>query len=470
MNPRSLRFRLIIWYAGLVTSVFVLLGAVMYQVLRHYLERSLAESLTRRTDQIAISLLAGVEQTGEGYLVDEIKARYAPENYDRFIRLTRADGSVLYASGRAATFDPSGLPVAAGETAERIALLPDGNRLLVTAKVYRSSLGRKYLIESGAPMQPIERVLARMLVMLLAGVPLVILAAAGGGYLLVGRALAPVLRIAQSAERITLHNLDEQLPLTRTGDELEQLSLALNRMIIRLREAFDHNRRFLGDASHELRTPLTALRAELESIVQEARLPEMRDRVGSALEEVNRLAKIVETLFAISRLEAGEAQQERAPFDLARLAGSTADQMALLAEDKGISVHCDLEQNVTVEGDQSRIKQVVVNLLDNAIKYTPAGGSVNLRVQGREGEATLEVSDTGIGIPSAALPHVFERFFRVDAARSREVDGAGLGLAIVKSICSAHGGRVEVESVENRGSTFKVKLPLASSAPPTARL
>jgi signal transduction histidine kinase len=111
-----------------------------------------------------------------------------------------------------------------------------------------------------------------------------------------------------------------------------------------------------------------------------------------------------------------------------------------------------------------------VNLLDNAIKYTPAGGSVNLRVQGREGEATLEVSDTGIGIPSAALPHVFERFFRVDAARSREVDGAGLGLAIVKSICSAHGGRVEVESVENRGSTFKVKLPLASSAPPTARL
>jgi signal transduction histidine kinase len=143
--------------------------------------------------------------------------------------------------------------------------------------------------------------------------------------------------------------------------------------------------------------------------------------------------------------------------------------MALLAEDKGISVQCDLEQDVTVEGDQSRIKQVVVNLLDNAIKYTPAGGCVKLRVHGREGEATLEVSDTGIGIPPVALPHVFERFFRVDAARSREVDGAGLGLAIVKSICGAHGGRVEVESGANRGSTFKVKLPLASPARPTAR-
>jgi heavy metal sensor kinase len=469
MNPRSLRFRLIIWYAGLVTSVFVLLGGVMYQVLRHYLERNLAETLTRRADQIAVSLLGQVEQTGEPYVADEIKIRYAPENYDRFIRLTRADGSVLYASGRAASFDPEGLAVSAGEAPERIALLPDGKRLLVMAKDYQAPRGRRYVIESGAPMQPIEKVLAQMLVMLVMGLPLVVLAAAGGGYLLVGRALAPVLGIAQSAERITLHDLNEQLPLTRTGDELEQLSLALNRMIIRLREAFDQNRRFLGDASHELRTPLTALRAELESIVQEARLPEMRDRVGSALEEVNRLAKIVETLFAISRLEAGEAQQERARFDLARLVGSTADQMALLAEDKGISVQCDLEQDVTVEGDQSRIKQVVVNLLDNAIKYTPAGGCVKLRVHGREGEATLEVSDTGIGIPPVALPHVFERFFRVDAARSREVDGAGLGLAIVKSICGAHGGRVEVESGANRGSTFKVKLPLASPARPTAR-
>jgi heavy metal sensor kinase len=463
MNPRSLRFRLIIWYAGLVTCVFVLLGVVMHQVLRHYLERNLAQLLTRRTDQIAVSLLPGVEQTGEKYVVDEIKARYAPENYDRFIRLSRADGTLLYASGRAASFDPSGLPVAADQTPERIVLLPNGNRMLVTAKTYQSASGRKYLIESGAPMQPIEAALAQTVVMMLAGLPLVVLAVAGGGYLLVGRALAPVVRIAHSAERITLQNLNEQLPLTQTGDELEQLSLALNRMIMRLREAFDHNRRFLGDASHELRTPLTALRAELESVVEDALLPELRDRVGSALEEVNRLAKIVETLFAISRLESGEAQQEHAQFDLARLVGGTADQMGLLAEDKGVTVQCDLAPNVTVEGDQSRIKQVVVNLLDNAIKYTPAGGTVTLRVQEREGEAALEVSDTGIGIPPASLPHVFERFFRVDAARSRGVDGAGLGLAIVKSICGAHGGRVEVESVENRGSTFKVRLPLAKS-------
>jgi len=240
------------------------------------------------------------------------------------------------------------------------------------------------------------------------------------------------------------------------------LSLALNRMIARLSEAFEQNRRFLADASHELRTPLAALRGEMESVVEQVLvLPELSDRVGSALEEVDRLAKIVDALFAISRLDAGEAQQERARFDLALLAVSTTEQMSLLAEDKGLIVDCNVRDNVSVEGDRARIKQVVVNLLDNAIKYTPPGGSINLNVHSQQGKAVIEVSDTGIGIPAAALPHIFERFFRVDQARSRDAGGAGLGLAIVKSICAAHGGHVHVESTEGRGSRFKVELPLA---------
>jgi heavy metal sensor kinase len=465
MNTRSLRFRLIIWHAGLLTGIFILCGAAMCQVLSHYLKESLAESLRRRTQQIAASLLAGVEKTGEPFVADEIKARYAPENYDRFIRLSRRDGTVIYASGRAATFDPAGLPSAAAKDSPRIALLPDGNRLLIVAEAYRTASGREYVIESGGPMQPIDTVLSHLLFLLLLGVPVVVLAAAGGGYILVGQALAPVVQIARSAERITLHNLDEQLPLAPTGDALEQLSLALNRMISRLREAFEHNRRFLADASHELRTPLTALRGELENAVEQASpLPDLRDKVGSALEEVDRLAKIVQTLFSIARLDAGEAQQEWRRFDLARLAAGTADQMSLLAKDKGISVNCNAGQEVSVEGDNARIKQVVVNLLDNAIKYTPPGGSIQINVRARDGKAVLEVADTGIGIPAGALPHVFERFFRVDEARSRGAGGAGLGLAIVKSICTAHGGRVGVESAEGRGSRFTVELPLAQPA------
>ncbi|HWD18051.1 MAG TPA: HAMP domain-containing sensor histidine kinase [Verrucomicrobiae bacterium] len=458
MNTRSVRFRLTAWYAGLLAAVFVLFSVSTYQLLQHYLQHSLADLLLRRTDQIAVSLLANAEKTGDAYVADEIKARYAPENYDRFIRVTRGDGGVIYASGRAADFDPTGLPPS---DHTRVARLADGSKLLVAARTYQSPGGRSYILESGGPMQPIEITLRRLLLLLVLGVPLVAGIAILGGYFLLRRALGPVVRIAQSAEQITLHNLNERLPLTDTGDELEQLSLALNRMIDRLREAFEQNRRFLADASHELRTPLTALRGELESVLPDAQPAPVRDRIGSALEEVDRLAKIVETLFAISRLEAGEAQREWARFDLAQLATGTAEQMALLADDKGVAVECDAAPGVNVEGDQARIKQVVVNLLDNAIKYTPAGGSIRLRVHALGQKAVMEVIDTGIGIPATALPHVFERFFRVDEARSRQVDGAGLGLAIVKSICAAHGGLVEVDSAEQRGSRFRVELPLA---------
>jgi heavy metal sensor kinase len=474
MNTRSLRFRLIIWYAGLLTFVFLLFAVAAYDAFRHYLERSLAEALFRRSQQISVSLLANIDSTGASYVANQIQARYAPENFERFIRVTDANGKVIYASGKAPSFDPSGLPVLkpsqVASDSWRIETLGDGSRLLVTMTVYAPaaatnarSPGLEYLIESGGPMQPIESMLWHFMSSLLLGLPLVALVAVAGGYFLVGRALAPVVQAAQSAERITLHNLDERLPVSQTGDELEQLSTALDRMITRLRDAFDQNRRFLADASHELRTPLAALRGEMESAVAGcSSLEEFRDRVGSALEEVDRLSKIVDRLFAISRLDAGDAQQEWARFDLARLASTTADQMSLLADDKGISVSCNVEENVEVEGDSARIKQVVVNLLDNAIKYTPSGGSIQLNVRRQERKAVMEVVDTGIGIPAAALPHVFERFFRVDAARSREVDGAGLGLAIVKSICSAHGGRVEVESSENHGSRFRVELPLWS--------
>jgi heavy metal sensor kinase len=272
-------------------------------------------------------------------------------------------------------------------------------------------------------------------------------------------------QIARKAEQITQHNLSERLPVARTAEELEQLSQSLNLMIGRLEDALLNSKRFVADASHELRTPLTAMRTELESIASDSRLkPDLREALGSLLEEVERLTRIVEQLFALSRLDAGEAQAEWVQFDLAELAVTAAEQMSLLAEDKGIKVTSDAKQRVMVEGDRARLKQVVVNLLDNAIKYTPEKGEINLRVTTADGQAVLEVSDNGIGIPQDALPHVFDRFFRVDKARTRDPGGAGLGLSIVKSICTAHGAQVEVESQNGSGSCFRVKLPLAHSS------
>ncbi|HEU5397181.1 MAG TPA: ATP-binding protein, partial [Verrucomicrobiae bacterium] len=340
--------------------------------------------------------------------------------------------------------------------------LSNGKTLLISALHYKPAGSAGYLIEFGAPLDPVDLMLYHLFFQLALGLPLAIVIIAIGGYWLVRRALTPVEQITRAAEQITQHNLSDRLPVAKTGDELERLSLALNRMISRLDDAFQNSKRFVADASHELRTPLTILRGELENWADDPTLyPEWRDRAASLLEEAVRLSGIVEQLFTISRLDAGEAQKDWSRFDLAELARTTAEQMNLLAEDKKISIDCSASQPVAVEGDRPRFKQVVVNLLDNAIKYTPSKGSIHLRVGSENGQAVLEIEDTGVGIPSTALPHVFERFYRVDESRSNSVDGAGLGLSIVKSICTAHGAEVEAESAAGKGSRFRIRLPLA---------
>jgi heavy metal sensor kinase len=467
MNTRSIRFRLTAWYASLATVVFVVLSVWMVLALNRYLEANLGDGQLRRAHQIARTLLVHVQQSGEDYVVNEIKSVYSPEIMGRFIRISRADGSILFRSGepKDASFEPSLVPKVAEGTERafwRKESLPDGRSLIVGVLRFSEPSGRAFVIECGAPTASILAMVDRLKTQLLVVLPIVLVVAVGGGYLLVRQALAPVDQITRKTEQITLHNLSERLPVARTADELERLSISLNHMIERLQEAMLNSQRFIADASHELRTPLTVLRGELERMARDTRLPaDSQESAGSLLEEAERLAHIVEGLLAISRLDAGEAQTAWGRFDLAELVATTADQMSLLAQDKNIRVSCEASEAVFVDGDQARLKQVVVNLVDNAIKYTPERGTVDLRVAAGEGQARFEVTDTGIGIPAGALPHVFERFFRVDSARSREQGGAGLGLAIVKSICTAHHGRVEVSSQPGKGSSFRVELPLS---------
>jgi len=250
------------------------------------------------------------------------------------------------------------------------------------------------------------------------------------------------------------------MPVSATGDELQQLSISLNRMIERLEEAFHHISRFSADASHELRTPLTIMRGELETAVQNPKIDaDVRETLGAVLEETVRLSKIVDQLLSMSRLDAGEAFLEVTRFDFSELVRTTVEYMRLLADEKKLALKVEAAQAVHVEGDQSRLQQVVVNLLDNAIKYTPEGGSISVSVAGEPDKAVLAVTDTGIGISQEGQAHIFERFYRTDKARSRELGGTGLGLSIVKSIGAAHGGRVSVQSAEGRGSTFCFEIP-----------
>ena len=467
MNTRSLSFRLVAWYAGVLTVVFLLLGGLTLVLLRNYLEANLLDIQARRARQIADTLVARASRGSEAALRSEVESLYSPEVNGRFIRITRADGAVVYASGapQDLRFDPARVPppVNGGSGARKVRL--DGGTLLIATLSAAGSDGTRYRVEVGAAGASASATLTQVLIMLAVGLPIAVGVAVAGGFILVRRALKPVERIAAKAEAITQHNLSERLPVVRSGDELERLSVSLNHMISRLEEAIRGSKQFVADASHELRTPLTVMRGELESLAQDAQLtPDTRETLGSVLEEVARLAEIVEGLFALSRLDAGEAHAEWVRFDLAELAATTAEQMSLLAEDKELTVACAPAPGVMVEGDRARLKQVVVNLLDNAIKYTPRGGRISLSVRCEGDYAVLDVSDTGMGIPADAVARVFQRFFRVDGSRSREQGGAGLGLSIVKSICTAHGAVVEVMSAPGRGSTFRIRQPLAEHA------
>jgi heavy metal sensor kinase len=468
MNARSLPLRLIVWFTGLVLIANVSFGVYAYLNVKRYIEGVLSNSLQHRAQQIAQRLLPNAAATGQPYIGSEIEARYAPEANDKFVRITRRDRTTLYLSGAPNdhSFLPTAVPAPSWEikaTEVRRESVPNHFDLYIAAVPYPPS-NPQYLVEVGAPLAEANHLLHALLWILGGGLLAMQIITVMGGWILIKRALQPVRKIMVAAQDITLKHLDRRLPVPDTDDEIAGLSLVLNRMIERLDESFRNTSRFTADASHELRTPLTIMRGELEEIVSRADLaPEIRDIAASLLEEVERLVRIVEGLFALSRLDAGEAQVERVRINLSALAETTAEQMCLLAEEKNIRLVCDTKKDIEVEGDRARLKQIIVNLLDNAIKYTPKGGTVCLKVMAQDSTSSLEVSDTGPGIPEAALPHVFDRFYRADEVHSRHIDGAGLGLSIVQSICTAHGGSVTIGIPQTgMGCRVLVNLPRAS--------
>ena len=265
-----------------------------------------------------------------------------------------------------------------------------------------------------------------------------------------------------AAEAITFNNPANRLPLAGTGDRIETLGLALNRMLDKLDHAYQYANRFSVDAAHEIRTPLAIVRGELEFIAGRSDTPELRAALKNVLSEVNRLSDMVGNLSMLSRMDSLWGKRAHAEFDLYALALETMDQMRLLAEEKHIALGPIIGGTTMVAGDRNRLKQVVVNLLDNAIKYTPDGGRVAVEVGAHANRAQLVVTDTGIGIAPEDRAKIFDRFYRVSTDRGET--GSGLGLSIARSICNAHGGSVEVESTQNAGSTFRVELPLTKVA------
>jgi heavy metal sensor kinase len=299
----------------------------------------------------------------------------------------------------------------------------------------------------------------------LAGLPAIAALALVGGRLLAGRLLAPVVAMADAARRITSERLDERLPAGNPDDEFGRLAAAFNDTLARLGRSFEQLRRFTADASHELRTPLAAIRSAGEVALRRgAEAPALRQALGSVLEEVDRLARLVENLLFLTRADAGALRPTAAPVDLAKLAHVTADLVRILAEEKQQTLEVRAHGEARAFADPDLVRQALLILLDNAIRYTPERGTVTVRVGPRPGDrCCVEVCDTGPGIPEPARARLFERFHRVDEARSRDTGGSGLGLAIARSAVEATGGRLEHEPRPKGGSVFRMELP---SAPP----
>jgi heavy metal sensor kinase len=296
----------------------------------------------------------------------------------------------------------------------------------------------------------------------LLGFPIALVVAGLGGYALARRVLSPLQTMARRAERISAERLGERLPIENPQDELGDLARVFNDALARLELSFEQLRRFTADASHELRTPLTAIRTVGEvGLQRDGDTSHYRDVIGSMLEETGRLTRLVDSLLTISRAETGHVQLNRTSFALLDVAREASGLVEVLAEEKDQRLRVEGDTHAMVSADRVLLRQAIVNLIDNAVKYSPLGGAISVRVGQEANQAIVEVEDSGPGIAPEHRAHIFERFYRVDGGRSRESGGAGLGLAIVKWAIEAHAGQVSLVCGDG-GCTFGIRLPISA--------
>jgi heavy metal sensor kinase len=452
----SIRWRLTLW--NTLALAVVLLGFAM--LVYGLLARALYQQLDRK-------LLVGFQELVEDERVaadrDERLRHWAYElkEHEDVFAVVYGPGGEVHARTE---------ELAAASVPPAPALAPEERRLHSLAVPVigrqrvlegRLRLGdRDYTVLLMTPLEEVDRELGRLLTALLVAVPVALALCGGAGYLLARKAVAPVEQLRRLTREITADRLDRRLPVATPGDELGGLTQTINEMIGRLERSFAEIRRFTADASHELRTPLAAIRTEAEvALTRPLGVADCQHLLGSILEECERLTRLTEQLLALAREDAGVARQAHGPVDLTALVQGVVDNMRPLAESRGVGLHSVVDGPAEVRGDGARLRQVFYNLLDNAIKYTPEGGRVTVRSGRRDGDAVVTVRDTGVGIPAEHLPRVFDRFYRVDRARSREQGGTGLGLSIAQSIVTAHGGSIELASTPGQGTTCTVTLP-----------
>jgi heavy metal sensor kinase len=462
---RTLRARFALWTAGLFLIVLAVFGVYVYAAMARGLYTTLDNSLALNASQVTTSLNV---ENGKLILTDSLAEHqeYASENdQDTIIRIVSLDGKLLQASG-----PPVSLPLPEKTDTRSPSILtwidPASNDTLrvYSAPVTDNNLSVALVQVARSPDNE-QETLQQLLITLLLGIPMLVAAAGVSGYFLAARALSPIDTITRTARRISAEDLSARLDLPATDDEVGRLAETFDAMLARLDDAFQRERQFTADASHELRTPLAAMQAILNVIREERRSPEDYEQALDDLtEETNRLRTLTEDLLQLAR---GENRQIAIlqNVDLTTLLQDIGDSLRPLTESRGLALDFAVSDGLILSGDRDALIRLIVNLLDNAIKYTPQGRITLTAIQESIGNVKITITDTGVGIADEHLSHIFDRFYRVD--RSRSSGGAGLGLAIASEIVQAHGGIIEVSSRVGEGTTFILRLPnrIKSSLP-----
>jgi len=460
MRPLPIRVRLTAWYFLVLCLAFGAFSFLAFFEVRGSIHAAVDEGLRDRAADIRELL---ERQWPAEQVKRELAAGSSVRGEDDILEIAETRGEWAYESVSALHYGlhlgRSGKP---GEKfqfstvySKRMPLRILNGQLRVTDKSYD--------VQIAAPMDDFYDAVNRFKLILLFSVPVLVLVASAGGYWLSRKAVAPVGEIARAAQSISEHELSKRLPILQTGDELQSLSETLNEMFGRLERAFKRVTQFTADASHELRTPIAFMRTRTEVALRKQRSEaDYRETIVRIHQELERTSALIENLMTLARADSGSEPLQVAPTNLNELFLEISETARLLAEGKSIQYDQRLpETPLHVSGNAPSLRRLFLILIDNAVKYTSREGRISVVLDSSDGAAVTEIRDTGLGISTTDLPHIFERFYRADESRSRESGGTGLGLSIAKWIAEAHQGKISVVSKVGEGSVFRVQIPLA---------
>jgi heavy metal sensor kinase len=461
MMTLPIRLRLTVWYFAILAVVLSAFGIGAYLEMRHSIHRTVDEELQIRAEGVHQLIERAIQRGAEDDLQEGLREHTELRQGGALLQVSDEQGNWLYRS-----------PIMSDYGVPRPTSLPkrpvDYLRNKVPLRIWSEKVsvgGESYLIQSAFEMDDFYEALDHFALLLFISIPLLLLCAAAGGYWISTLALAPVDQITQTARTISAQNLSSRLVVPNTRDELQRLSETLNGMLGRLEAAFKKITQFTADASHELRTPVAVMRTRAELSLRKARsADEYRDVIAEVLTELEKTSGLIEQLMFLARADSGAETLRFSATNVAEVLREACHQGSALAEAKQVAFQEQISgDSMWIQGDAGSLRRLFLILIDNAVKYTPANGQVEVSLQRNNGYVVAQVRDTGIGIAEADLPNVFERFYRADKARSRESGGVGLGLSIGRWITEVHAGTIEVHSSPGRGSTFQIRLPIANS-------